>query len=82
MNDRNDDRVHDDAGDPWYSRGALELQRRGEEAETAFRRMIRRQNRFQAAVARLGDDADPEEVARLWEASDLDDFDETNTETP
>ncbi len=60
-----------DPADAWYGRDKLELQRRAEEAESAFRHMIRRRDRFQRLAAQLDDD-DPEALAALWEASELD----------
>ncbi len=70
-----------DPADAWYPPDKLERQHRAEQAESDFRRMRDRRNRFERAVANLESD-DPEEVARLWEAADLDaDLDdETSTE--
>jgi len=67
-----------DPADAWYTPDKLERQRRAEQAESDFLRLIKRRNRFERAVSRLESD-DPEEIARLWEAADLD-ADETTTE--
>jgi len=67
-----------DPADAWYSPDKLERQRRAEQAEREFAHMVSRRDRFERAVANLDSD-DPDEIARLWEATDLD-ADETSTE--
>ncbi len=58
-----------DPADGWISPDTIARQHREEAEEIGFRAMVARRNRFQRAVAQLDDD-DPEEISRLWEASD------------